>query len=70
MNRFDFEQQYMECWNVTSDLSVLIDTLSEDQTLDKEKILAILRGMKELYELKFDRGFQTFEAMIDEQAII
>jgi uncharacterized protein YeeX (DUF496 family) len=62
-DRFDLEQQIMACWNVTSD----IDTLSEgvlESDMTTDQIANILLGMKQLYELKFDKMFRTFEAMI------
>lgn len=63
MNRFDLEQAILQCWTVTSD----IDTLNEyvmDSNLTKDQISNILIGMKELYELKFDKMFRGFENMV------
>jgi hypothetical protein len=62
-DRFDLEQQIMACWNVTSDIDTLCEgVLESDMTTDQ--IANILLGMKQLYELKFDKMFNTFEAMI------
>jgi uncharacterized protein YeeX (DUF496 family) len=61
-NRFDLEQQIMACWNVTSDIDTLCEGVIEsDMTTDQ--IANILLGMKQLYELKFDKMFRTFEEL-------
>ena len=59
---FDLEQQIMECWNVCSDIQTLIDN---DEVLnDADRRLNLLIGLKEMYELKFDRMFNTFEEVV------
>lgn len=63
-NRFEFEQQIMECWGVTIDIQALIksyDSLSEDQRMN------ILIGMKDLYDAKFNVLWDQFEQMIVEE---
>lgn len=65
---FDLEQQILECWNVTGDLNMVTKYFLDDpkfagklegETWDEmaNKYFAI----KELYELKFDRMWKTFE---------
>ena len=64
-NRFDFEQQIMSCWNVTTDLKDLAEgTLEHD--LSQDQIANALIGMRELYELRFDKLFRQFEQMVRE----
>ena len=64
-DRFDLEQQIMACWNVTSDIDTLCEgVLESDMTTDQ--IANILLGMKQLYELKFDKMFGTFEELIQD----
>ena len=61
-DRFDLEQQIMACWNVTSDIDTLCEGVIEsDMTTDQ--IANILLGMKQLYELKFNKLFNTFEEL-------
>jgi len=67
-DRFDLEQQIMACWNVTSDIETLFEGVIEsDMTTDQ--IVNILLGMKQLYELKFDKLFNTFEQLIKDDII-
>ena len=66
-DRFDLEQQIMACWNVTSDIDTLCEgVLESDMTTDQ--IANILLGMKQLYELKFDKLFNTSEQLMQEDS--
>ena len=66
-DRFEFEQQIMSCWNVTSDLDDLIEgTLDSD--LSQDQIANALLGMKELYEIRFQKLFRQFEQLVREHA--
>ena len=68
IDRFDLEQQIMACWNVTSDIETLFEGVVEsDMTTDQ--IANILLGMKQLYELKFDKLFNTFEQLMKDDII-
>ncbi len=65
-NRFDFEQQIMQCWAITEDINTLY-THVMDQTqegIDIDKVSNILLGISQLYELKFQTLFQMFEDQI------
>lgn len=66
--RFDLEQEIHECWNVTRDIDTLLEGVVE-QDLTQDQISNILLGMKELYELKFDKMFRTFETLVKHQQI-
>lgn len=69
-DRFDFEQQIMECWNVTSDIRIVSEYLL-DAPLEpnrEDKIANMLIGIEALYEAKFNKLFQQFEALIAENA--
>lgn len=69
---FDLEQQILECWNVTSDLDMVTKYFLDDpkfadikgETWDEmaNKYFAI----QELYELKFERMWKTFEQVTKE----
>lgn len=66
MNKqFDLEQGIMECWNVTSDLNVLVDELVTDRTFNKRKAIDFLLGVTTIYESKFNKLFRTFEDFLE-----
>ena len=67
--RFDLEQQIMECWNVTTDLRRVSEYLL-DAPLEpgrEDKIANMLLGMEALYDVKFNKCFNTLEKLLKEQ---
>jgi len=68
-DRFEFEQQIMECWNVTSDVKTVAKYLM-DAPLEpgrEDKIANMLIGIEALYQAKFEELFRQYEAIIKEQ---
>lgn len=68
-DRFEFEQQIMECWNVTSDIKTVAKYLMDAplETGREDKIANMLIGIEALYHAKFEELFRQFEEMIREQ---
>jgi len=64
-NRFDMEQQIMNCWNICEDLDTLMEGVLE-RDMSQDRITNALLGMKELYQLKFETLWESFEAMCRE----
>lgn len=54
-DRFDFEQEILECWKVTNDLQMYID---------QEASIADTKVLIDYYERKFQKVWDTFESMI------
>ena len=63
MNRFDLEQQILDCWKVTDDIDILLEYVCDGEN-DQDYVANVLLGIKNLYELKFDKMFNTFEKSI------
>ena len=65
-DRFDFEQQIMECWNVTSDIKTVSKYLMDAplETGREDKIANMLIGIEALYNAKFEELFRQFEQMV------
>ena len=66
-DRFDFEQQIMSCWNITTDLKDLNEGVIESN-LSKDQISNALMGIEQLYELRFNKLFEQFETLVREHA--
>lgn len=59
-DRFDFEQQILKCWNIVDQLDTVVEGVMEhDWTSDQ--ISNALIGIKEIYQLEFDKLFNQFE---------
>lgn len=59
LDRFDFEQQIYNCWKITDDLKDVTESMTEKLT--SEQVSTILFGLKELYEIKFNKLWDCFE---------
>lgn len=70
-DRFDLEQDMMNCWGITDDLQQLlelVDTGKYDSLSpsDTDELANILMGLKTVYEMKFEKMFDTFKHCIEE----
>ena len=59
-DRFDFEQQIMECWKITNEIKTVAEGITEDD-LSTEQISTIIHGLAGLYEMKFNKLWDCFE---------
>lgn len=66
-DRFDLEQQIMDCWHVVDDLKILSEFACEHDNFNRDKVVNITIGLEELYRLKFDKLFRTFESVLREE---
>jgi hypothetical protein len=58
-NRFDLEQEIMECWGVVDDINTIYQ--AEHLYENTDEMQNALLGLKTLYKLKFEKLFSTFE---------
>lgn len=65
--RFYLEQQILDCWRVTDDISTILD-ISEGGDIDR--IQNSLIGIRELYTQRFDDMWATVDAMIKDGKIL
>ena len=60
-DRFDLEQNIMQCWNVCDDIQLYLDM---QDNMDEDQKLNYLIGLKQMYQLKFERTFNNFEQCV------
>ena len=65
-DRFDLEQNIMQCWNVTDDIQLALDSWDN---LDEDAKLNYLIGLKQMYQMKFERLWNGFEAVVRSKQI-
>ena len=67
-DRFDLEQEIMNCWRVTDDIDLVATMISNThlEPRDQDKLMNVLIGMKELYNARFDALFRVFETLVSE----
>ena len=64
-DRFDLEQDIHQCWYIVDDINMLMEYILDNPKFtmppETEDVLANkLLGLKELYEMRFDRLWNTF----------
>ena len=59
-DRFDLEQQILDCWKITDDIAVL-----EQQGAG----VADMVSLATVYEFKFTQLWNTFEALVKERKL-
>ena len=70
-DRFDLEQDMMNCWGITDDLQQLLELVDAGKydslsPSDTDELANILMGLKTVYEMKFEKMFDTFKHCIEE----
>ena len=65
-DRFDLEQEMMNCRRVTDDIDSVAHFVGQMNidAKDQDALLNMLLGMKQLYDVKFQVMFETFEELI------
>ena len=72
MNIFDLEQDLLDCWKVTDDIEMVTKYFLDDPKfadIDGETWDAMANkyfAIQELYELKFEQMWKTFESVCTE----
>lgn len=67
-DRFELEEQIMDCWRVTDDLDVIAEK-SMEREITPDELANLMIGLKQLYSMKFERMFNTFEQLISENKL-
>lgn len=69
---FDLEQRIMECWNMVDDINMIYYHLGDNPKFSgmkpeaEDEMSNLLLGMHSLYQLKFQRMWDTFEIVCRE----
>lgn len=65
IDRFDLEQDIMECWSVVEDIKTLSWRYSDaSPPMSEDDLMNYLLGLQTIYQIKFEKLFDTFEQCI------
>ena len=67
-NRFDLEQDIMNCWSVVDDIKELNRCMLDRRKMTDDEVSNYLLGIETIYQVKFERLFETFEMLIRKNA--
>jgi hypothetical protein len=65
-DRFDLEQNIMQCWNVCDDIQLYLDMYDN---MDEDQRINYLIGLKQMYQMKFERTWNNFETCVHTKQI-
>ena len=66
--RFDLEQDIMNCWSVVDDIKELNRCMLDRRKMTDDEVSNYLLGLETIYQVKFERLFETFEMLISKNA--
>ena len=66
--RFDLEQDIMNCWSVVEDIKELSRCKMDRRKMTEDEVNNYLLGLETIYQVKFERLFETFEMLIRQNA--
>jgi hypothetical protein len=64
INRFDLEQDIMNCWQVVDDIRTFSKRYMDGAKMSEDDVANVLIGLEALYQMKFEQLFDTFEQCI------
>jgi len=67
-NRFDLEQDIMTCWSVVDDIKELSRSKMDRRDMTEDEVNNYLLGLETIYQIKFERLFETFEMLVRQNA--
>ena len=65
MKIFDLEQEIMKAWHVVDDIQLLNENVMET-AMSTDDIANALLGLEKLYNMRFEKVFNTFEDLCKE----
>jgi hypothetical protein len=72
-DRFDLEQQIMNCWNITEDIKLLntyvLEGKPEGGEMTTDEVSNFLLGLETIYGMKFDQMYNTFSTLVNTKQI-
>ena len=64
IDRFDLEQDIMNCWQIKEDLDTLLHAYMDGPKMSDDEVANVILGLSSLYQLKFQKCFDTFEQLL------
>lgn len=65
-NVTNLEQEILAAWNVVEDIKTVYENVLNNESMTKDDIANVLLGLSILYGMKFQKAFDTFEALVKE----
>jgi hypothetical protein len=66
LDRFDLEQEILNCWNIIDDIKLV----TENKMVTHEDLNEYMNALTTMYNVKFNKLFDTFGILIEEGKIV
>jgi hypothetical protein len=66
LDRFDLEQEILNCWNIIDDIKLV----TENKMVTHEDLNEYMNALTTMYNVKFNKMFDTFSILIEEGKIV
>lgn len=63
-DRFDLETDIMNCWSIVEDIKELNRCMLDRRKMTEDEVSNYLLGLETIYQVKFERLFETFEKLV------
>lgn len=67
-DRFDLESDIMNCWSIVEDIKELNRCMLDRRKMTDDEISNYLLGLETIYQVKFERLFETFEMLVHQNS--
>jgi len=67
-DRFDLETDIMNCWSIVDDIKELQRSMLDRRKMTDDEVSNYLLGLQTIYQVKFERLFETFEKLVHQNA--
>lgn len=67
-DRFDLETDIMNCWSIVDDIKELSRSMLDRRKMTDDEVSNYLLGLETIYQVKFERLFETFEKLVQQNA--
>lgn len=64
IDRFDLEQDIMNCWQIKEDLDTFLHAYMDGPKMSEDDVANVILGLSSLYQLKFQKCWDTFEQLL------
>jgi hypothetical protein len=68
VDRFDLEQQIMDCWGIVDDIQTVYSA-SDSRPVSEDEMMNALLGLQTIYQMKFEKLQETFSILVQQGAI-
>jgi hypothetical protein len=68
VDRFDLEQQIMDCWGIVDDIQTVYSA-SDSRPVSEDEMMNALLGLQTIYQMKFEKLQETFAILVQQGVI-